>query len=97
MADDKPTSPIGFVFVTECEVFGEAADPSGHILVQVDERTYRRATGEDLAALERLEPGLIGRLPRYLPGDWGEPQGGGMKASAADELLNKIMSLKQSK
>lgn len=60
------SSPIGYVFVTECEVFGGAADPSGHVLVQVDERTYRRATGDDLAALERLRPGLIGRLPRYL-------------------------------
>lgn len=85
MAGDSLTSPIGFVFVTECEVFGEAADPSGHILVQVDERTYRRATGKDLAALERLKPGLIGRLPRYLPGDWEDPKRGAMKASAADE------------
>ena len=70
MADDNLTSPIGFVFVTECEVFGEAADPSGLILAQVDERTYRRATGEDLAVLEKLKPGLIARLPRYLPGEW---------------------------
>jgi hypothetical protein len=85
MTDDNLTSPIGFVFVTECEVFGEAADPSGHILVQVDERTYRRATGQDLAALERLKPGLIGRLPRYLPGDWEDPKRGVMKTSAADE------------
>lgn len=66
---------MGFVFITECEVFGEADDPSGHILVQVDERTYRRATGEELAALEKLKPGLIGRLPRYLPGDQDDPKG----------------------
>ncbi len=85
MAGDKLTSPIGFVFVTECDVFGEADDPSGHILVQVDTRTYRRATGEDLAALERLKPGLIGRLPRYIPGDWEDPKRGVLKASAADE------------
>lgn len=75
MADDKLTPPLGFVFVTECDVFGEADDPSGHILVQVDKLTYRRATGEDLAALERLKPGLIGRLPRYLPGDQDDPNG----------------------
>ena len=85
MADDKLTPSVGFVFVTECDVFGEADDPSGHILVQVDKRTYRRATGEDLAALERLKPGLIGRLPRYLPGDWEDPKRGMMKARAADE------------
>lgn len=66
----------GFVFITQCDVFGDAADPSGHILVQIDERTYRRATGEDLAALERLRPGLIGRLPLYLPGDWQKPSAG---------------------
>ena len=74
MADDSP-APIGFVFVTEYEVLGEAADPSGHILVQVDARTYRRASGQELAALERLKPGLIGRLPRYLPGDQDDPKG----------------------
>lgn len=85
MPDDNPTFPTGFVFVTKCDVFGEADDPSGHILVQVDKRTYRRATGEDLAALERLNPGLIARLPRYLPGDWDDPKRGGMKASAANE------------
>ena len=75
MADDNLAAPIGFVFVTECEVFGQADDPSGHIFVQVDERTYRRATGQELAALEKLKPGLIGRLPRYLPGDQDDPKG----------------------
>ena len=65
---------IRFVFPTECEVFGGADDPCGHILVQVDERTYRRATGDDLAAIEKSHPGLIGRMPRYLAGDWNAPR-----------------------
>lgn len=84
MADDN-LLPIGFLFITECDVFGGAADPSGHVLVQVDARTYRRATGKDLETIEKLYPGLIGRLPRYLPGDWEDPKRGVMKASAADE------------
>lgn len=73
--DDRLIPPFGFMFVTECEVFGEAADPSGHILVQADERTYRRATGKDLEIIEKLYPGLIGRLPRYLPGDQDDSKG----------------------
>ncbi len=57
------------VFVTECEVFGGAADPRGHVLVQVDERTYRVAVGKDLVAIEAAHPGLIGSFPRDLPDD----------------------------
>ncbi len=59
----------GFVFVTECDVFGGATDPRGRVLVQVDERTYRLASGADLAALEELHPGVIGSLPRELSED----------------------------
>ena len=58
-----------FVFVTECDVFGDADDPRGHILIQADKRTYRRAAGKDLETIEELYPGLIGRLPKYFPGD----------------------------
>ena len=85
MVDQDSTFQVGFVFVTECDIFGGASDPSGHILVQIDDRTYRRATRDDLILLEKMKPGLIGRLPRYLPGDWDDLKGRGMKASAADE------------
>ena len=37
--------------------------------MQVDARTYRRASGADLVEIEKLRPGLIGRLPRYFEGD----------------------------
>ena len=70
MTDEHARDHRGrFVFVTDCEVFAGADDPRGHILMQVDARTYRRASGEDLVEIEKLRPGLIGRLPRYFEGD----------------------------
>ncbi len=57
------------VFVRACDAFGGAADPRGHVLVQVDERTYRIATGKDFDAIEAAHPGLIKSLPRDLPDD----------------------------
>lgn len=67
---------VRFLFPTECQVFGGADDPCGHVFVQVDERTCRRATGDDLAAIEMSHPGLVGGLPRYLAGDLSAPRRG---------------------
>lgn len=57
------------VFVRVCDAFGGATDPRGHLLVQVDEQTYRIATGKDLDAVEVAYPGLINSLPHDLPDD----------------------------
>ena len=45
MTDEHARDHRGrFGFVTDCEVFAGADDPRGHILMQVDTRTYRRAS-----------------------------------------------------
>ena len=55
---------IRYVFVEEWSVIGSHEALPREILIQVDERTFRRPTGDELATFDKAFPGFIGNVRR---------------------------------
>lgn len=51
---------IRYVFVEEWRVLGSNEALPREILIQVDDRTFRRPTGEELLTFDKEFPGFIG-------------------------------------
>jgi hypothetical protein len=54
---------IGYIFVREWYAIGHGMLPA-ELLIQEDDRTFRRQSGEELTAFEQQHPGAIYRLRR---------------------------------
>ena len=48
-----------YVAIRKASIVGADENLDGNILVQVDERTYRKPTGEDLVKLNEMFPGFV--------------------------------------